>query len=130
MRHHFYRPNLTVIIPARNPQVALLQLAGKIGGNPVAAVVTLFNTVAAIGARDQRIGPQFNVVRLFYQRAAKRRDNHPAFGIGFRMCGIPPAHNVARVFDNRVLESSAGAKEWNAVFPRVAYSDKRAFGVL
>jgi hypothetical protein len=46
------------------------------------------------------------------------------------MCGISPAHNVARVFDNRVLESSAGAKERNAVFPRVAYSDKRAFGVF
>ena len=46
------------------------------------------------------------------------------------MRGILPAHNVARVFNNRVLEAAAGAKERNTVFPGVANGDKGAFGIF
>ena len=70
MRNQLDRTNLAVIVPAGHPQIALLQFASKIVGNPIITVVSLLNAIATVSARDKRIGAQLNIIRLFNQRAA------------------------------------------------------------
>ena len=66
-------------------------------------------------------------VRDLDQRASQRRD-HRTRGVRrrFRVLGVGPAQDIARIFHDRVLEAAAGAEERERALAREADRPQRA----
>lgn len=77
MRHQLNGTDITSLIPASHTKITALKLGGKIFRYAIVAVIPLGYNTPSVGFGNQRIGPQFNIIRFLYQRAGQRCDDHP-----------------------------------------------------
>lgn len=64
MRHQLNGTDITSLIPASHTKITALKLGGKIFRYAIVAVIPLGDNTPSVGFGNQRIGPQFNIIRF------------------------------------------------------------------
>lgn len=115
-----YAAHLTRLIPGGNAQRVLAQCSTECRVDAKVAVVAFIAAERPIGQGDTRVRFKSYCAALLHQRTTQWRNHLSPARLCFGVTRILPLQHIARVFDDRILKSAAGAQERFAAFPRPA----------